>query len=56
MEDELVVAYINKNGKDISDIIRGKLLMLKWIIGFKNTFDEVDKLNQMVEEGKKGVR
>jgi hypothetical protein len=53
---ELNFAYVNRDGRDISDLIRGKIRMLSEVILMKQTFSEVDKLKEAVETAKKGVR
>jgi hypothetical protein len=39
LQSELTYNFVNSSGKDISDIIRGKIIMLKDVINLKNILE-----------------
>lgn len=56
LKSQLVYSPVIKNGRDISDVIRGKIMMLEEILQLKNVFDKYDKLKNDVENtGNKGA-
>jgi hypothetical protein len=49
--NQIIYAPVNSKGKDISDILRGKIEVIDQFLNMKNTFDGFDKL----EESTKGA-
>jgi len=47
---------MNKDGIDTSDLIRGQIIMIEYILNMKKSFEEVEQLRNSVEDAKKGVR
>jgi hypothetical protein len=47
--NQLIYSPINSKGKDISDILRGKLEFIDSMLGMKNTFEGFDKMEQSVK-------
>jgi len=54
MLQELVNSPLNHKGRDVSDIIRGKIMMLQEIINMKHVFKTYDGMKEQVEKVKKG--
>lgn len=46
MEFELLDRYYNRQGKDISDIIRGKILMLQQFLATRTFLEDFDKIRE----------
>ena|SRR5271170_5313593 len=47
--NQMIYSPINSKGKDISDILRGKIEVIDQMLGMKDTFDGFDKLEQTVK-------
>ena len=47
---------MNKDGIDTSDIIRGQIIMIEYVLNIKKSFEEVEQLKNSIEVASKGVR
>lgn len=56
LERQLKYNWVNGIGKDVSDIIRGKIQMLEEILDTKNVFKKYDDLKKEVEDQEKGAK
>ena len=56
LEDDLLERFMNKDGMDVSNIIRGKIIAIKQILFTKNVFAKLDELKSIVDKAKEGVR
>jgi hypothetical protein len=55
IQNQLNYRWINSAGKDISDILRGKLEAIDMFLDFKNVFKRMDEMKKAMEDLKKKV-
>ncbi len=56
LKNQLTYRNINKDGMDVSDIIRGQIIALEYVLSMKKSFEEVEQLKSNIEVAQKGVR
>src|SRR5258706_9451704 len=56
LKNQLTYRYMNKDGIDTSDIIRGQIIMIEYVLNIKKSFEEVEQLKNSIEVASKGVR
>jgi hypothetical protein len=56
IQDQLNRRWINGIGRDISDLLRGKLEILDMFLNIKDVFESFDNLKKSVEEKEKGAK
>ena len=56
LQRQLDYTWINSIGRDVSDIIRGKIHMVDEFVNMETVFDRFDKLQKLIEEQKKDLK
>src|SRR6266704_312115 len=56
LQEDLVYRYINKQGVNVTDIIRGQIMGVQQVMAMKEVIGNYEKLQESVKTQQQGVR